>query len=242
MKWDKDEDDKKKDKKEEDKRKKDNQTSVELLVTPTSQGSRTPTASGARTPSRHHHHIHHNVGWSTILQDYFSRGVGSIRGARPDIKRLLSSQYPLSTLSSPERTRHTPATDDKEARWTVPSEGGEMPKVGPYELLAKERMMGIYLAVYVHRDIRPLVEGFSQSSVAAGLMGGRLGNKGGVAISLKLNGTTFLFLGAHLAGEEYESTRNNKLTPVQLTKIKRLSEYLTCLKLKSVFGCKKGIS
>jgi hypothetical protein len=42
--------------------------------------------------------------------------------------------------------------------------------------------------------------GFSQASVTAGLIGGRLGNKGGVAISLKLEGTTFLFLNAHLAG------------------------------------------
>lgn len=42
--------------------------------------------------------------------------------------------------------------------------------------------------------------GYSQSSVTAGLIGGRLGNKGGVAISLKLDGTTFLFLNAHLAG------------------------------------------
>jgi hypothetical protein len=36
--------------------------------------------------------------------------------------------------------------------------------------------------------------------VAAGLIGGRLGNKGGVGISLNLDGTTLLFLNAHLAG------------------------------------------
>ena len=29
---------------------------------------------------------------------------------------------------------------------------------GPYELLVKERMMGIYLAVFVHRDVKDLVE------------------------------------------------------------------------------------
>jgi hypothetical protein len=40
----------------------------------------------------------------------------------------------------------------------------------------------------------------SKSAVAAGLIGGRVGNKGGVGISLKLAGTTFLFLNAHLAG------------------------------------------
>lgn len=31
--------------------------------------------------------------------------------------------------------------------------------VGPYELAVKERMMGIYLAVYVHRDVKPLLKG-----------------------------------------------------------------------------------
>ena len=40
----------------------------------------------------------------------------------------------------------------------------------------------------------------SKSSVTAGLIGGRVGNKGGVGISLNLNGTTLLFLNAHLAG------------------------------------------
>jgi len=40
----------------------------------------------------------------------------------------------------------------------------------------------------------------SKSSVTAGLIGGRIGNKGGVGISLQLDGTTFLFLNAHLAG------------------------------------------
>ncbi|KAG8823897.1 hypothetical protein FRC18_010642 [Serendipita sp. 400] len=49
---------------------------------------------------------------------------------------------------------------------------------------------------------KSLVEDYSQSSVTAGLMGGRLGNKGAVAISLKFAGTTFLFMNAHLAAHE----------------------------------------
>lgn len=40
----------------------------------------------------------------------------------------------------------------------------------------------------------------SKSAVTAGLIGGRVGNKGGVGISLKIEETTFLFLNAHLAG------------------------------------------
>lgn len=43
-------------------------------------------------------------------------------------------------------------------------------------------------------------KGTSKSAVTAGLIGGRVGNKGGVGISLDIAGTTFLFLNAHLAG------------------------------------------
>jgi hypothetical protein len=43
--------------------------------------------------------------------------------------------------------------------------------------------------------------GVSKSAVAAGLIGGRVGNKGGVGVSLNISGTTFLFINAHLAGQ-----------------------------------------
>ncbi|KAF8199503.1 inositol polyphosphate phosphatase [Pholiota molesta] len=73
---------------------------------------------------------------------------------------------------------------------------------GPYQLLIKERLMGIYMAIYIHRDLKPFVRGMSKSAVTAGLIGGRVGNKGGVGISLNIDGTTLLFLNAHLAAHE----------------------------------------
>ena len=33
------------------------------------------------------------------------------------------------------------------------------PRKGPYQLLIKDRLMGIYLAIYIHRDLKPLVQG-----------------------------------------------------------------------------------
>lgn len=42
--------------------------------------------------------------------------------------------------------------------------------------------------------------GTSRSAVTAGLIGGRVGNKGGVGITINVDGTTLLFLNAHLAG------------------------------------------
>lgn len=39
----------------------------------------------------------------------------------------------------------------------------ESQSVGPYELLIKERMMGLYLAVFIHREARPFVRGKAPS-------------------------------------------------------------------------------
>jgi hypothetical protein len=45
---------------------------------------------------------------------------------------------------------------------------------GPYVLVEKERLMGIYIAVFVARCCEDLVEGVSKGKVTAGLIGGRL--------------------------------------------------------------------
>ncbi|PIL29893.1 hypothetical protein GSI_08102 [Ganoderma sinense ZZ0214-1] len=92
----------------------------------------------------------------------------------------------------------------------------ESQRVGPYELLIKERMMGLYLAVFVHREARPFVRGMSKSAVTTGLIGGRVGNKGGVGVSVNLDGTTLLFINAHLAA--HEGKVNHRLA--DLAKIK----------------------
>ncbi|KDE06903.1 hypothetical protein MVLG_02791 [Microbotryum lychnidis-dioicae p1A1 Lamole] len=70
---------------------------------------------------------------------------------------------------------------------------------GPYVLVEKERLLGIYCAVFVARSCDELVKGTSRGRVTAGLMGGRLGNKGGVGVSLWLGSSKLLFISAHLA-------------------------------------------
>ncbi|KAG8908354.1 hypothetical protein FRB99_007281 [Tulasnella sp. 403] len=95
------------------------------------------------------------------------------------------------------------------AAWRAPPNGEAAPSIasapqsqdtrGPYLLHAKERLMAISLYIFIHRDIQHLVQGTSKSTVTAGLIGGRLGNKGGVGISMKVAGTSLLFINAHLA-------------------------------------------
>lgn len=75
-------------------------------------------------------------GWTSMLEDWLCQGnASSPRTVSPTVADI-GSPKPLS-----------PRISLKE------------PRKGPYQLLSKERMMGIYLAVYIHRDVRPLVKG-----------------------------------------------------------------------------------
>lgn len=135
----------------------------------------------------------HPGGWTSMVEEWLCRGGGcSARNASPTVSDVGHPKPLIRRLSSKEHRR------------------------GPYQLLAKERLMGIYLAIYVHRDVKSLVRGTSKSAVTAGLIGGRLGNKGGVGISVNLDGTTLLFLNAHLAAHE----GNLKHRLANLSKIK----------------------
>ncbi|KAI0749899.1 hypothetical protein C8Q80DRAFT_1164548 [Daedaleopsis nitida] len=124
------------------------------------------------TIEKTHEHHHPPSSWSSILENWYCHPP--------------AAAGPLTaTASDPNlKTQH------------------ERQRTGPYELLIKERMMGLYLAVFIHRDARPFVQGTSKSAVTAGLIGGRVGNKGGVGVSVNLDGTTLLFINAHLAAHE----------------------------------------
>ncbi|PWZ03233.1 hypothetical protein BCV70DRAFT_13708 [Testicularia cyperi] len=84
----------------------------------------------------------------------------------------------------------------------MPVIDGTPKSLGPYELVIKERMMGCYMAVYVWRGCKDRIRGASRSHVKSGLLAGRVGNKGGVGISVKLGATRLLFVNAHLAAHE----------------------------------------
>jgi hypothetical protein len=49
---------------------------------------------------------------------------------------------------------------------------------GSYVHVVKERLMGMYLTIYVYKGCEHLVHGVDKDFVTAGLAGGRLGNKG----------------------------------------------------------------
>lgn len=75
---------------------------------------------------------------------------------------------------------------------------------GPYHFLVKERLLGLYLAIFVHRDCKDWVKGYDHDYVPAGLAGGRIGNKGGIGMSLNMAGHRFLFVNSHLAAHAHK--------------------------------------
>ena len=97
----------------------------------------------------------------------------------------------ISNKSSPATPQHV--------NFFPPHHAHAQPQRGPYILVAKERLMGIFVCVYVLRSCQKLVTGFDKNKVTTGLVGGRIGNKGCAAISLHFAGQRMLFIIAHLA-------------------------------------------
>lgn len=116
-------------------------------------------------------------------------------------KRLTPLQIP-SSGSVPNSNKSSPASGlNSQAQ----SNNGSTPKysTGPYHFLVKERLLGLYLAIFVHRDCKDWVKGYDHDYVPAGLAGGRIGNKGGIGMSLNMAGHRFLFINSHLAAHAH---------------------------------------
>lgn len=177
-------------------------------------GQEVPTASGVlsgKMPRKWD-----GLGWTSILEDWLCGG--------PEEED--NSSESDTDDEEPDKTRleeKLPSRGTGDAESTAGSRKRKTRERGPYVLVEKERLMGIYLAVFCNRGsgcdafIRGMCRshlsqgvffdthefqytpGTSKSRVTAGLLRGRLGNKGGVAISLSFAGSRLLFISAHLA-------------------------------------------
>lgn len=86
-------------------------------------------------------------GWTAILEDWLSHAGGSNLGPSyitENEPRKTNGESQSPVLPNLKRRMFTRATVSQK---------------GPYEILIKERMMGLYLAVYIHREIKHLVQG-----------------------------------------------------------------------------------
>ncbi|XP_068649252.1 type I inositol polyphosphate 5-phosphatase 8-like [Aristolochia californica] len=107
----------------------------------------------------------------------------------------------------PEKTRtplptKTPLTDREFPR--KPS--------GCYVILTSKKMVGVFVSIWVKKELlkRYHISSVKVCEVGCGIMG-YLGNKGSVAVSMCIEGTSFCFVAAHLASGEKQGdeTRRN---------------------------------
>ena len=68
-----------------------------------------------------------------------------------------------------------------------------------YTWLGSRALGGSHVALLVRTTLVPSITRLRRGGVPAGLLGGLLGNKGGVALELTLGRSTLLFVGVHLA-------------------------------------------
>lgn len=114
-------------------------------------------------------------GWSWILESWFCRGSGQ-RNDQAGTSSALEVYDTQATFAAsqventdcPNRGSDLPHSqgdaclqEDGEKKQRKDKKGAcsLQGPVGPYELLAKERLMGIYMAVFIYRDLKPLVRG-----------------------------------------------------------------------------------
>ncbi|XP_073150293.1 type I inositol polyphosphate 5-phosphatase 4 [Henckelia pumila] len=82
-----------------------------------------------------------------------------------------------------------------------------------YCLAASKQMVGIFLTVWIRRDLRDAVSNLKVSCVGRGLMG-YLGNKGSISISMSLHQTSFCFICTHLTSGEKEGDEQRRNSDV----------------------------
>ena len=87
-----------------------------------------------------------------------------------------------------------------------------------YMLVASKKMVGVFISVWLKQEVvrKWCVSNVRVCSVACGVMG-YLGNKGSVAVSMSIEGTSFCFVAAHLASGEKkgdEVRRNHQVAEI----------------------------
>ncbi|KNA24167.1 hypothetical protein SOVF_017500 [Spinacia oleracea] len=72
-----------------------------------------------------------------------------------------------------------------------------------YVRIASKQMVGIFLTIWVRKDLRKHIQNLKVSTVGVGVMG-YIGNKGAVSISMSIYQTLFCFICTHLTSGEKE--------------------------------------
>ena len=133
-----------------------------------SPSSITPAASVTEfNPSNNAHTA--TSGWSWILDEWFCHGLGqkmvnmdtSTASELYDSQALSVENQQYAQMPSSHNLHASHTQKDKSGKKQAKEAKKDKRKdvTGPYELLTKERLMGIYIAVFIYRDLKPFVRG-----------------------------------------------------------------------------------
>ena len=107
----------------------------------------------------HHKSLLHSSPWSIMLDGWYSNKTLPHRSTK---------SLPDASFDSPLPRIETPGASDAKSINVAGETVHVRPATAPYELLIKERMMGLYLAVYVNVNVKHLVRGESSRATVKG--------------------------------------------------------------------------
>ncbi|XP_050367748.1 type I inositol polyphosphate 5-phosphatase 5 isoform X3 [Argentina anserina] len=105
-----------------------------------------------------------------------------------------------------------------------------------YSLITSKKMVGIFVSVWVRKELVQHVGHLRVSTVGRGIMG-CLGNKGCISISMTLHQTTFCFVCSHLASGEKEGDELKRNADV--VEILKATQFPTICKNPNRLPCEK---
>eukprot|EP00755_Sulcionema_specki_P022808 Sspe_Gene.77391::Locus_48358_Transcript_1_1_Confidence_1.000_Length_1162::g.77391::m.77391/K01099/INPP5B_F; inositol polyphosphate 5-phosphatase INPP5B/F len=79
-----------------------------------------------------------------------------------------------------------------------------------YTCIEAQQLAGLYIIVFVQRDLMPALSGVATAFVRCGAMGNSVANKGAIGVRVVLHRTTFCFTTAHLAAHMSEVLKRNR--------------------------------
>nr|CAD1829509.1 unnamed protein product [Ananas comosus var. bracteatus] len=112
-------------------------------------------------------------------------------------------QANVSESDSSEEDDEEDETEDFSSFFTVNGKPSAFSEQLRYNLIATKQMVGIFVSVWVRKDLVQHIGHLRLSCVGRGIMG-YLGNKGCISVSMTLHQTSFCFVCSHLASGEKE--------------------------------------
>ncbi|GMH29249.1 hypothetical protein Nepgr_031092 [Nepenthes gracilis] len=143
-------------------------------------------------------HPRHDRRYNVCDRVSFCRRPSDYR--RSDFSRWGSFDEDCGPLDSPSTVLFSPTCCDGSIHI---DDGYQQLKQSRYCLVVSKQMVGIFLTVWVRKDLRDSVRNVKVSCVGRGLMG-CLGNKGSISVSMLLHQTSFCFICTHLTSGQKE--------------------------------------